>query len=59
MSSQQEFSYKAAKLLTGGNRFTFAYILFALIVSSLYLISDPIPMTFSGKVFLLVNWLGH
>ncbi|MEI4549628.1 DUF3413 domain-containing protein [Pseudoalteromonas spongiae] len=59
LSSQQAFSSKAAKLLSWGHWFTFANILFALIVSSLYLVSDPMPMTFSGKVFLLLNWLGH
>lgn len=59
LSSQQAFSSKAAKLLSWGHWFTFANILFALLVSSLYLVSDPMPMTFSGKMFLLLNWLGH
>lgn len=59
LSSQQAFSSKAAKLLSWGHWFTFANILFALVVSSLYLISDPLPMTLSGKAFLIFNWLGH
>ena len=59
LSTQQAFSSKAAKLLSWGHWFTFANILFALLVSSLYLISDPLPVTLSGKIFLLLNWLGH
>lgn len=59
LSSQQAFSSKASKLLSWGHWFTFANILFALVVSSLYLFADPLPSTFSGKLFLLFNWIGH
>ena len=59
LSSQNMFSSKAAKLLSWGHWFTFVNILLALIVSSLYLFSDPFPTTFSGQLFLLLNWVGH
>jgi hypothetical protein len=59
LSLQQAFSSKAAKLLSWGHWFTFANIFLALLISSLYLASDPLPLTFSGKLFLLLNWLGH
>ena len=50
---------KVNRLLNWGHWFTFFNILLALLVTSSFWWSEPLPQTVLGSVYLLVNWLGH
>jgi hypothetical protein len=50
---------KVNRLLNWGHWFTFFNILLALLISSSFWWSEPLPQTVLGSLYLLVNWLGH
>lgn len=50
---------KVNRLLNWGHWFTFFNILLALLITSSFWWSEPLPQTVLGSVYLLVNWLGH
>ena len=50
---------KVNRLLNWGHWFSFFNILLALAVTSVFWLSEPLPQTLLGGLYLLVNWLGH
>lgn len=50
---------KVNRLLNWGHWFTFFNILLALLITSSFWWSEPLPQTVLGSLYLLVNWLGH
>lgn len=50
---------KVNRLLNWGHWFTLFNILLALVVTATYWLSDPVPQTMTGWLYLGFNWLGH
>ena len=50
---------KVNRLLNWGHWFSFFNILLALIVTSVYWLSEPLPITLLGWLYLPLNWIGH
>ena len=50
---------RVTKLVNWGHWFALANILFALIISSIFVFSSPESGTLLGTVYLAANWLGH
>jgi membrane-anchored protein YejM (alkaline phosphatase superfamily) len=50
---------KVNRLLNWGHWFCFFNILLALGVTSVYWLSEPLPATLLGQLYLLLNWIGH
>ncbi|MDP2716084.1 DUF3413 domain-containing protein [Rheinheimera sp.] len=50
---------KVNRLLNWGHWFSFFNILLALVVTSVYWLSEPGPVSALGWLYLLLNWIGH
>jgi uncharacterized protein len=50
---------KVNRLLNWGHWFSFFNILLALVVTSVYWLSEPGPASALGWLYLLLNWVGH
>lgn len=50
---------KVNRLLNWGHWFSFFNILLALVVTSVYWLSEPLPVTLLGWLYLPLNWIGH
>lgn len=50
---------KVNRLLNWGHWFSLFNILLALLVTAMFWWSEPLPQTFLGWSYLLLNWLGH
>ncbi len=50
---------KVNRLLNWGHWFSFFNILLALVVTSVYWLSEPSPQSILGWGYLLLNWVGH
>ncbi|WP_333606762.1 DUF3413 domain-containing protein [Arsukibacterium sp.] len=50
---------KVHRLLNWGHWFSFFNILLALVVTAVYWLSEPAPVSFLGWVYLSLNWFGH
>jgi len=50
---------KVNRLLNWGHWFSFFNILLALVVTSVYWLSEPMPATLLGWLYLPLNWIGH
>ncbi|MBV2131018.1 DUF3413 domain-containing protein [Arsukibacterium indicum] len=50
---------KVNRLLSWGHWFSFFNILLALVVTSVYWLSEPAPETLLGWIYLICYWLGH
>lgn len=59
LDPNQPFVDKAQRLSSWGHWFTFFNILGALLISLSFIVTDALPNTFLGYVYLLTNWLGH
>lgn len=55
----QPIGSKASQLLSWGHWFTVSQILVLLVISSSYLLAEPLPKTNLGMIYLIVTWLGH
>lgn len=59
LDPNQPFVDKAQRLSSWGHWFTFFNILFAIVLSASYIVTDSLPNTVIGMVYLLFSWLGH
>ncbi len=50
---------KVNRLLNWGHWFSFFNILLALSVTAVFWLSEPLPHTLLGSLYLVLNWLGH
>lgn len=50
---------KVNRLLNWGHWFTFFNTLLALAITSVFWLSEPLPVTVAGWLYLVSNWLGH
>lgn len=50
---------RVTQMVTWGHWFALANIVFALIISSVYIFSSPAPGSWLGNTYMLANWLGH
>ncbi|MBZ9613568.1 DUF3413 domain-containing protein [Rheinheimera maricola] len=50
---------KVNRLLNWGHWFSFFNILLALMVTSVYWLSEPLPVSLLGWLYLPLNWIGH
>lgn len=50
---------RVTKLVSWGHWFALANILIALIISSIFVFSSPLPDTLMGSGYLFANWFGH
>lgn len=53
------YSKKLLRLISWSHWFTFFNIIAAILLSSLYLIAEPLPDSGFGKFYLFTNWFGH
>jgi hypothetical protein len=47
------------KLVSWGHWFALSNIVIAIIIASIYVFASPLPSTFFGGLFLVLNWLSH
>lgn len=59
LDPNQTFIDKAQRLSSWGHWFTFFNIIFALLLSSRFMLTDEAPSTTIGYAYLLSNWVGH
>lgn len=50
---------KVDRLLRWGHWYTFFNILLALLITGSYFLADPLPQSFIGWFYLVLNWVGH
>ena len=50
---------KVNRLLNWGHWFSFFNILLALLVTSVYWLSEPSPVSIIGWLYMILNWIGH
>lgn len=50
---------KVNRLLNWGHWFSFFNILLALCVTAVFWLSEPLPQTLLGSLYLILNWFGH
>lgn len=55
----QTYSKKLLHLISWSHWFTFFNIVAAILLSTIYLINEGSPETFSGHVYLVTTWLSH
>lgn len=48
-----------SRLVSWGHWFAFFNIILALVITSIYVFSTPLPQTLLGQIFLIANWFGH
>lgn len=53
------YSKKLLRLISWSHWFTFCNIIAAILLSSLYLLAEPLPETSLGQFYLFTNWFGH
>lgn len=53
------YSKKLLRLISWSHWFTFFNIIAAILLSSLYLLAEPLPETGFGQFYLFTNWFGH
>ena len=55
----KDYSKKLLKLISWSHWFTFFNIAIAIICSVIYVISEPLPESLLGQVYLFANWFSH
>lgn len=59
LDPEQPFVDKAQRLSSWGHWFTFFNILLAMAISSKFILTDSVPGSLLGYIYLLTNWVGH
>ncbi len=57
--SAQSYSKRLLPLISWGHWFTFFNIIAAVVLSSFYLYSEPLPETLLGHAYLVTTWVSH
>lgn len=57
--SSSTYSKRLLHLISWGHWFTFFNIIAAILLSTFYIIAEPIPDTLLGKVYLITTWVSH
>jgi hypothetical protein len=45
--------------LAWGHWFAFVNVILSICIASIYAVSVPLPDSFIGNTYMLVNWIGH
>lgn len=57
--SSSTYSKRLLHLISWGHWFTFFNIIAAILLSTFYIVAEPMPETLLGKVYLLATWVSH
>lgn len=55
----KDYSKKLLKLISWSHWFTFFNIAIAIMCSVIYIVSEPLPESLLGQVYLFANWFSH
>ena len=58
-SDRSSYSKRLLQLISWGHWFTFFNIIAAIFLASLYFLSEPLPETLLGSIYLITTWLSH